>query len=162
MVFKHDLLDSLGVTPEELDVFFADNTGFVEMDGHVAVDTVKNKIYANIIHFSTIVAKEKSATTSVQKIDRAKNNLTVYPNPFNSSTTIEFSMENAGDVTIEIFNLFGQKVQVLANQEYIKGTHKVTWKGSDQSGAPATSGIYLCRFIVDGNVDQVKKIVLNR
>ena len=55
MVFKRGLLDSLGVSPEQLDVFFADNTGFVE-DGadNVAVDTVKNKIYASIEHFSTI------------------------------------------------------------------------------------------------------------
>ncbi len=162
MVFKHELLDSLEVSPEDMDVFFAENTGFEEMDGHVAVDTVKNKIYANIIHFSTIVAKEKSATTSAKGIVPIEKNLTVYPNPFNSSTTIQFSLESACDVNIEIFNLLGQKVQVLANREYTKGIHKVIWQGSDQSGTPATSGIYLCRFTVDGKADQIKKIVLNR
>ncbi len=162
MVFKHELLDSLGVTPEELNVFFAENTGFEEVGGHVAVDTVKNKIYANIIHFSTIVVKENDDATSVKGIVPVENNLDIYPNPFSSSATIQFSMESAGKVNIEIFNLFGQKVQVLANQEYSKGIHKVVWSGNEQDNSPATSGIYLCRFTIDGQVKQIKKMVLNR
>jgi len=96
MVFKHELLDSLGVTPEELDVFFADNTGFVsEGTENVTVDTVKNKIYAAIEHFSTIVVKPKSASTFAPDIDLDnENRMMIYPNPFSNSTKISFEISS--------------------------------------------------------------------
>ncbi len=163
LVFKHDLLDSLGVTPEELDVFFAENTGFEEIDEHVAVDTVRNKIYANIIHFSTIVVKQGNVTTSVEGVKPiAADDLTIYPNPFTSSATIQFMINEPSAVQVEIYNLFGQKVQLLTNRQYDEGIHQITWKGDDINGAPASSGVYLCRFIKDGNISQVQKIVLKR
>ncbi|QIA07014.1 T9SS type A sorting domain-containing protein [Draconibacterium halophilum] len=163
LVFKHDLLDSLGVTPEELDVFFAENTGFEEIDEHVAVDTVRNKIYANIIHFSTIVVKQGNAVTSVEDIvPIPEADLTIYPNPFSSSATIQFMISDASDIQIEIYNLFGQRVQLLSERKYNKGVHRIKWSGDDMNGAPATSGVYLCRFIKDGKVSQVKKMVLKR
>lgn len=163
LVFKHDLLDSLGVTPEELDVFFAENTGFEEIDGHVAIDTVRNKIYANIIHFSTIVVKQGNATTSVEDIvPIPEADLTVFPNPFSSSATIQFMIADASDIQIGIYNLFGQQVQLLTEQRYNEGIHRITWTGKDMNGAPASSGVYLCRFIKDGKVNQVKKIILKR
>ncbi|MDX8341436.1 T9SS type A sorting domain-containing protein [Draconibacterium sp. IB214405] len=163
LVFKHDLLDSLGVTPEELDVFFAENTEFEETDGHVAVDTVRNKIYANIIHFSTIVVKQANAVTSVKEIEPLPDlDLSIYPNPFTSSTTIQFMIDDPSEIQIEIYNLVGQQVQILTNSHYDKGTHRITWAGDDLTGATANSGVYLCRFIKDGQVSQVKKIVLKR
>ncbi|WP_321371000.1 T9SS type A sorting domain-containing protein [uncultured Draconibacterium sp.] len=163
LVFKHDLLDSLGVTPEELDVFFAENTGFEKIDEHVAVDTVRNKIYANIVHFSTIVVKQGNVTTSVETIaPMPEADLIVYPNPFNSSATIQFMISDPAEIQVEIYNMFGQKVQLFTNRQYNEGIHRITWKGDDSNGSPASSGIYLCRFIKDGKVDQVKKMVLKR
>ncbi|WP_297099204.1 T9SS type A sorting domain-containing protein [uncultured Draconibacterium sp.] len=163
LVFKHDLLDSLGVTPEELDVFFAENTGFEEIDEHVAVDTVRNKIYANIIHFSTIVVKQGDATTSVENIvPIPETDFAVYPNPFSSTATIQFMISDASDIQIEIYNLFGQRVQQITERRYNEGIHRLQWKGDDMNGAPATSGVYLCRFIKDGQISQVKKLVLKR
>ncbi|WP_297087029.1 FlgD immunoglobulin-like domain containing protein [uncultured Draconibacterium sp.] len=163
MVFKHELLDSLGVSPEDLDVFFADNTGFEEVDGHVAVDTVRNKIYANIIHFSTIVVKQGDAKTSAESIQPLPENaLKIYPNPFTSSATVEFMIDKSADIQIVIYNLFGQEVQMLTNRAYEEGIHRIKWNGNDNNGATATSGVYLCRFSKNGQVEHVNKIVLNR
>ncbi|HYQ56636.1 MAG TPA: T9SS type A sorting domain-containing protein, partial [Draconibacterium sp.] len=163
LVFKHNLLDSLGFTPEELDVFFAENTGFEEIDEHVAVDTVRNKIYANIIHFSTIVVKQGNITTTTESIDPvSKADVKIYPNPFNSSATIQFAISDPADIQIVIYNLFGQQVQTITNQRYNEGIHKIMWSGDDINGSPATSGVYLCRFIKDGQVSQVKKLILKR
>ncbi|MEN8117038.1 MAG: T9SS type A sorting domain-containing protein [Bacteroidota bacterium] len=164
VVYKKELLDSLGVTPEELDVFFADNTGFVtDGAGKLAVDTVKNKLYAAIEHFSTIVVRQGEAKTSVKDLTPVNGDeMSIYPNPFNTSATIQFRLEEQGDVNITVYNLFGQKIQMLVNGEYPEGLHKVSWKGNDQNGAPATSGIYICRMIKDGKVAQVKRIILNR
>ncbi|WP_347839744.1 FlgD immunoglobulin-like domain containing protein [uncultured Draconibacterium sp.] len=163
MVFKHELLDSLGVSPEDLDVFFADNTGFEEVDGHVAVDTVRNKIYANIIHFSTIVVKQGDAKTSAESIKPLPENaLKIYPNPFTSSATVEFMIDKSADIQIVIYNLFGQEVKMLTNRAYEEGIHRIKWNGNDNNGATATSGVYLCRFSKNGQVKHVNKIVLNR
>lgn len=64
-----------------------------------------------------------------------------YPNPFNPSTTIFFSLPEKANVTLEIFNLLGQKITTLADQEFPAGKHEMTW---DASSAP--SGIYFYRI----------------
>ena len=66
------------------------------------------------------------------------------------------------DIQIEIYNLFGQRVQLLTQRHFDEGIHRVRWTGDEANGAPATSGVYLCRFIKDGKVSQVQKIVLKR
>lgn len=164
LVFKQGLFNSLGITPEELDVFFAEDSMFVELaDGRVAVDTIKNKIYANIEHFSTIVVKQKNTTTSAKEIAPVPDgDLDIYPNPFTNSTTIQFSLKQKSSVELEIFNLFGQKVNTLANREFEEGIHKIRWNGKDMNESPATTGIYICRFIKDGKISQVKKLIINR
>lgn len=165
MVFKHELLDSLGVSPENLDVFFAENTGFVTdgVDGPVVVDTVRNKIYASIEHFSTIVVRQKSAVTIVSElIDDSEKTMEVFPNPFNTSTNILYKLSDESEVNISIYNLFGQQVKLLVNEKRQEGSHNVSWDGTNATGGLATSGIYLCRMVKDGKVANVKRIVLNR
>ncbi|MCY1720457.1 T9SS type A sorting domain-containing protein [Prolixibacteraceae bacterium Z1-6] len=164
LVYKRDLIDSLGIDPQDLNMFFADSTGFIELDGQIAtVDTARNRIYASIAHFSTIVVKEKAATTSVKDLTPVvQDMLDIYPNPFSSSTTIQFTLTDRGNVNISVYNIFGQKVQGLAEGEFTEGMHKIIWQGKDMNGAPATSGIYFFRFIKDGEVSAVKRIILNR
>ncbi|WP_167614452.1 T9SS type A sorting domain-containing protein [Maribellus sediminis] len=164
LVYKQDLLDSLGVDPADLDVFFADNTGFVDVNGGVAmVDTARHRIYASIEHFSTIVVKEAKATTQVEDLEPEDDNyFNVYPNPFSAATNIEFYLDQNSDVQLMIYNMFGQQVKVLVDGELPKGKHKVRWSGNLQSGSQATTGIYLCRFIKNGEVSNVKRLIINR
>jgi hypothetical protein len=77
-----------------------------------------------------------------------------YPNPFNPSTQISFSLENSGFVTLKIFNMLGQEVATLVNQPMQKGTHKVSFNASELS-----SGMYMYRLIADNYVD-TKKMML--
>ena len=77
-----------------------------------------------------------------------------YPNPFNPATEIAFSLPNAGHVTVEVFNVAGQRVATLAEGQYEAGRHVVTWDASNVS-----SGIYLYRLI-SGDLTQTKKMVL--
>lgn len=163
MVFKHELLDSLGVTPEELDVFFADNTGFVaEGTENVTVDTVKNKIYAAIEHFSTIVVKQKSAETTVNTLVAPDDALAVYPNPFTQSTKISFQLEKQSDVELAIYNIYGQKVVTLISEKRAEGNHTIEWNGTNQNNKLVTPGVYFCRMIKDGGRAEVKRLILNR
>ncbi|MDH3269493.1 MAG: T9SS type A sorting domain-containing protein, partial [Ignavibacteria bacterium] len=78
-----------------------------------------------------------------------------YPNPFNPSTSIEYSLPEAGDVTLNIFNLLGQKVKtVFDNVPQSAGTHKVVFDASE-----LPSGIYFYSFSVNDFM-QVKKMIL--
>ncbi len=84
-----------------------------------------------------------------------------YPNPFNPSTTIEFSIPIESDVTLEIFNLLGQKVYETIFQSAKEGNHKMQWYGRDNKGFALSSGIYIYT-IKAGGFYQTKKMVLLR
>jgi hypothetical protein len=68
-----------------------------------------------------------------------------YPNPFNPTTTINYSVENAGPVTISIYNLMGQKVAELVNESKAAGSYNVIW-----NAANAASGMYYYRLEASG------------
>jgi hypothetical protein len=69
-----------------------------------------------------------------------------YPNPFNAWTMISFALVEPADVTLEVFNIVGQKVTVLADGFYQAGRHDVIWDGRDSGGTPVASGIYYYRL----------------
>lgn len=77
-----------------------------------------------------------------------------YPNPFNPSTTIEFSIKDAGKYSIKIFNVLGELVANIANQEYADGNYKVTWDASTLS-----SGMYIYQ-LSGNNLNISKKMIL--
>ena len=164
LVYKRDLLDSLGIDPHDLNVFFADNTGFEQVgDGVATVDTARNRIYASIKHFSTIVVKAAEVTSKVEEIKPEKTSeFLIYPNPFTSSTTIKFTLEKQADVQLKIYNLFGQEVKILVDGELPAGEHRIRWNGAKQNGSAATMGIYICRFVKNGEVSNVQRLIMNR
>ncbi len=81
-----------------------------------------------------------------------------YPNPFNPTTTIEYTIPVKSKVEISIFNLLGQKVKTIVNGEKSSGDHNVDWDGTDATGDKVSSGIYLYR-IVAGDNRQTKKMM---
>jgi hypothetical protein len=66
-----------------------------------------------------------------------------YPNPFNPSTRIAFTLPASGPVKMTVLNIRGQRVRVLADGLYPAGRHLLTWDGRDEGGRPVASGIYL-------------------
>ena len=80
--------------------------------------------------------------------------LTAYPNPFNPETTLSFALARPGEVTLEIFNIRGQRVATLLHEHREAGTHSVTW----QAGGTA-SGVYLARVRV-GDVVTTRKMCI--
>jgi PKD repeat protein len=77
-----------------------------------------------------------------------------YPNPFNPTTEIAFSLPNAARVTLEVFNVVGQRVAVLADGTYGAGSHIVTWDAAGNS-----SGVYFYRLTTT-EFTQTKKMML--
>jgi len=77
-----------------------------------------------------------------------------YPNPFNVSTRIAYSLHEAGRVKLEIYNLSGRTVKTLVNHHQSPGVHQVSWDGKDESGREVSSGIY---FYLLASFDRVEK-----
>lgn len=77
-----------------------------------------------------------------------------YPNPFNSSTVIEYDLSKPAYVTLDIFDLLGRKIETLINVRQNAGRHSAIWNGKDYS-----SGIYFYR-IEAGNYTETKGMLL--
>ena len=78
-----------------------------------------------------------------------------YPNPFNSSTTISYSLEKAGRVSIDFYNITGQRVGRLEQGIKPAGEHKALW---DAAGLP--SGVYFARLAAGERTETVKMVLL--
>lgn len=70
-----------------------------------------------------------------------------YPNPFNPDTKITFSLPAKADVTVEIYNVLGQRVRQLWDAPLSAGDHAVEWNGRDDRGAAVASGVYFYRVV---------------
>ena len=86
--------------------------------------------------------------------------LSNYPNPFNPTTTISFSIQNDSKVDLSIYNIKEQKIKILAQNGFTKGPHSIIWNGDDNFGNSVSSGIYLYKLNVNGKTEAVKKCLL--
>ena len=89
-----------------------------------------------------------------------------FPNPFNPSTTISYTIKSRGSIgsepyrtQLDIFNLLGRKVKTLVDKVQSPGTYTVEWQGDTDSGSRVASGIYFYRLIL-GPETQTKKMIL--
>jgi hypothetical protein len=78
-----------------------------------------------------------------------------YPNPFNPSTTINYALPKASDVSIDVFNILGKKVATLVDQRKTAGSHSVQFQASNLS-----SGVYFYTLRVGGRVLKSKRMLL--
>ena len=79
-----------------------------------------------------------------------------YPNPFNSQVMISFAMSQPGDVTAEIFDMLGRKVNTLKKSYLQAGQVNLIWNGVNNAGERVAAGIYLCRLRFEGNEKTLK------
>lgn len=82
-----------------------------------------------------------------------------YPNPFNPETTISFSTQKDNVVTLDIYNVKGQRVKTLLNEHKVAGQHSVVWNGTDNNDKPVSSGVYFYRMR-NGEFSSTKKMIL--
>ncbi|MCD4693478.1 MAG: beta-galactosidase [Calditrichales bacterium] len=83
-----------------------------------------------------------------------------YPNPFNPQTTIGYQLPVRNNITIKIYNLLGQEVQTLVNENKNAGNHSVVWDGKDNSGRQVSSGVYYYKLRLDNGICRIKKLLL--
>ena len=83
-----------------------------------------------------------------------------FPNPFNPSTTISFSLPESGHASFTVFNLSGQKIRTLIDEPMSLGNHTIVWDGTDDTGRTVAGGIYLTRLNVGGTVATGKMVLV--
>jgi hypothetical protein len=81
-----------------------------------------------------------------------------YPNPFNPTTTIKYQIPQSSQVTIGVYNLLGQKIRTLVNDNMEAGDHQITWNGTNDAGLQVGSGVYFYRFQA-GDFVSIKKMM---
>lgn len=91
----------------------------------------------------------------------ANNLIGNYPNPFNPTTTIYFNLAENSPVELTIYNVLGQKINTLINEELTAGPKQIIWNGRDENGESVSSGIYLYEMHVkNGDYTSTKKMIL--
>ncbi len=101
----------------------------------------------NLIKLDNIVVEETPVSVedelSVALVTRLNKN---YPNPFNPVTSISFSLKETSEVKLEIFNVKGQKVKTLLNNDLSAGEHTIKWNGRNDNNSEVGSGVYFYRL----------------
>ena len=103
-------------------------------------------------------AESKSATGAPKAFQLSQN----YPNPFNPVTSIQFTVgsgQSPTQIILKIYNLCGQLVRTLVDEEKAPGTYKVTWDGKNYSEEAVASGIYFYQ-LKSKNFTDTKRMVL--
>jgi hypothetical protein len=88
-----------------------------------------------------------------------------YPNPFNPTTTIQYGLPMAANVTLKIYNILGQEVRTLLNEQRAPGTFQAVWDGRNSLGQQVSTGVYFYSLVatsVDNNstFTNIKKMLL--
>ncbi|MEO1480041.1 MAG: T9SS type A sorting domain-containing protein, partial [Bacteroidota bacterium] len=75
-----------------------------------------------------------------------------YPNPTVGGLTVPFAVPEATDVRVEVFDVLGRRVAVLADEARTAGTHVLTWDGRSTAGTMPVAGTYIVRLLTDDAV----------
>jgi hypothetical protein len=84
-----------------------------------------------------------------------------YPNPFNPSTVVSFTVPEKEKVSVRVYDVSGRFVRTLTDKTFDPGTHSITWDGTNEGGRHVGSGVYFCRMDAAG-FSKTRKLVLIR
>ena len=123
---------------------------------------VLNKLAVSDINGSIVLNENNSRdmkTLAVRSLPREFKLSQNYPNPFNPTTTIGFQLPEEQKVVISIYDMLGNRVSTLVNQNRAAGYHAVQWNGLNANGARMASGTYFYH-IQAGTYNSTKKMLL--
>ena len=133
----------------------------IEFPGSIVRNSERHVVRAQVNHFSIYGVMDLSTPTLVKNANEPQelNLLQNYPNPFNPVTTISYQVLVPSHVTIDVYNIVGQLVTNLVNEDMPVGKYNVMWDSTDQTGSQMTSGVYFCRMKA-ANYSQTRKLIL--
>lgn len=113
-------------------------------------------VYFSRISFNEISSVDEGVTHS------SISDFLTQPNPFYSAATISFENINAGFISLEIFDLLGNKLSTLLKGHYLAGKQNVSWNGTDENGNQVPGGIYFSKLSIDGTAVKTDRLILIR
>jgi streptogramin lyase len=166
------------ITPDNVK-WFGGPGGLVRYDGSnwkiipVSADSTKNSIWSlkvdadgniwgitpdGIARYGYIPGP--SSVNEKSEVPVAFGTITNYPNPFNPSTTIEFTLPSSGKASLVIYDIMGRKVRELISGQISLGMRTVFWDGRDDSGGTVSSGVYFARLTIGKSVAMTKMLMM--
>lgn len=118
------------------------------------------RYFNEIIDDSTSVADVADESKFCSNLISVKN----YPNPFSKTTIIQYSVKRQGNITVNVYNMFGKKIRTLCNQFQDAGKYTVSWNRTNEHNLSVSNGVYY--LVVSVNTDgsekftQRKKMIL--
>lgn len=136
-----------------------DSTGlmqlYVKVEHSADADSLNNTTFPYVVTVQPYVSNEdeNAVITDLQ--------MSVYPNPFADKVNISFELKKAEAITLDIYNLKGQKVINLLDKKKSTGSQSVIWNGLDAIGKAVPNGVYFVR-LSNGRVNNTSKLMLIR
>ncbi len=139
-------------------------TGAIPRNAIIDTDGVVryNSIGFNESAITAVLDDLLSVTGTVGETESPEKHqlISVFPNPFNGETQIEFELPRSGIVTLSIFDGKGSKVRQLFASNLSAGSHQVIWNSRDDSGAELPSGVYIATLAHNRGLETRKILLL--
>ncbi len=131
---------------------------YYEYEGDILIDLSEEEYYDVAPDMG---AFEYGFTGITEEISTINNyHLSNYPNPFNPSTTISFSILNDSKINLSIYNIKGQVVKTLIDENLDRDYYNINWNGNNKKNESVSSGVYFYKLNVNGKTKSVKKCIL--
>jgi len=137
--------------------FHLDNTAVAGLTYEYALAPISNNnLPLTVQPLSSNITFIPTGTTNIPPVSLHQN----IPNPFNPDTKISFDLTQDAHVKLAIYNVLGQEVRVLVNEQRGAGSYKESWNGTDAGGRVLSSGIYFYRLAAGPFQDSKKMLLL--
>ncbi|MCB5287372.1 MAG: choice-of-anchor J domain-containing protein [Candidatus Cloacimonetes bacterium] len=139
--------------------YMYDLSAYDEQDVYIAIRCTSNDAFVFYVDNFSVHTEDGEAgedATAPVLTTALKGN---YPNPFNPETTIRFSTKEAGPVALEIYNVKGQLIKKLVNEDKAAGEHTVVWNGTDQNNRAVSTGVYFYKMNA-GKYSSTRKMIM--
>ena len=131
-------------------------------NGSYTVKLTINKGTANELSLSkTNYITVGSSSSGVETLSKDQLKLSVYPNPIKNSAVISFTLSQASNINVSVYDVSGRLVTVLANTMLESGENKLSWDGTNGNGQTVSNGQYLIK-ISGENISVTESVVLNK
>lgn len=135
-------------------------------DYQLMVDPVYNSAKSNVIMLSMPSHEDETQWNRDREVEplpevavHRTELLIPYPNPFNPSTTIAFTLRNSSRVKLDVYDIRGRLVKSLLGEVLGAGRHEVQWLGRNRHGGRVASGVYFARMRADDR-EEIKRMLL--
>ena len=124
---------------------------------HTVIEITDNQTYDSAFGFNRLALPVPVQLQTRPAVFALASN---YPNPFNPATTIKYSLPQAADVELMVYNILGQPVRTLVAEHQSAGRYVVEWDATNDTGHSLSSGMYFYRLAAGGEFLETKKMLL--